>query len=436
LNIRIGYVGLSHLGLVSSVVTASKGYEVIGYDPDATLCRDLGEGRLPVHEPGLAELLTDDAARIRFTSEASDLGDCEVILISADVNTDNTDQSDLSSIDSLIKDAAAAASDGSTLVVLSQVPPGFTRKLSKTLKEDYGDREIELFCQVETLVFGNAVERAANPERIIVGCPDPASAPSVPYTGMLESFDCPVLTMGYESAELAKISINMCLVSSVSVANTMAELCEAVGADWSEIAPAVKLDRRIGRYAYLSPGLGLSGGNVERDLATVAGLAAEFGTDAGIVEAWLVNSRHRRDWALRTIHATLGPWSANAVVGIWGLAYKPETASTKNSPAVGLIEDLGEMTVRAYDPQARLEGLETANLVRCRSALEVCDGADVLVVMTPWTEFSSVDLEDVRWAMVGSVVIDPFGALDGERCARLGLVRLTLGSPTPAMEDV
>ena len=100
--------------------------------------------------------------------------------------------------------------------------------------------------------------------------------------------------MRFESAELCKIAINCCLVSSISVANTLAELCEGIGADWSEIVPALKLDRRIGAYAYLAPGLGIAGGNLERDLATVVRLADGIGSDAGVVKAWVANSRHRK----------------------------------------------------------------------------------------------------------------------------------------------
>ena len=113
--------------------------------------------------------------------------------------------------------------------------------------------------------------------------------------------------MRYESAELAKISINCCLVASVSTANTLAELCERIGADWSEIVPALKLDRRIGQYSYLTPGLGLSGGNLERDLATVIRFAEANETDAGVVEAWVSNSTWRKDWPFRTYRDLIRP---------------------------------------------------------------------------------------------------------------------------------
>ena len=162
-----------------------------------------------------------------------------------------------------------AARPDAVVVILSQVPPGFTRARQRAGRA--------LHYQVETLIFGRAIERALYPERFIVGCADPTAPLPPAYRQFLDAFGCPILPMRYESAELAKISINMCLVASVSVANTLAELCEQIGADWSEIVPALRLDRRIGPHAYLTPGLGIAGGNLERDLATVCALADRAG---------------------------------------------------------------------------------------------------------------------------------------------------------------
>src|SRR3970282_1279053 len=154
------------------------------------------------------------------------------------------------------------------IVVLAQVPPAFTRGKQRPGRL--------LYYQVETLIFGRAVERALQPERYIVGCADPALPLPPAYQGFLQAHGCPILPMRYESAELAKISINMFLVASVSTANTLAELCEKTGAEWSEIVPALKLDKRIGPHSYLAPGLGIAGGNLERDLATVCRFADEL----------------------------------------------------------------------------------------------------------------------------------------------------------------
>jgi UDPglucose 6-dehydrogenase len=208
--------------------------------------------------------------------------------VAPDIATDDFGRSDLAPIDDLLNLTFSAARDDAVIVVLSQVPPGFSRERIRS--------ERALYYQVETLIFGRAVERALYPERYIIGCADPKEALPVAYEAFLVAHNCPILKMRYESAELAKISINMCLVASVSTANTLAELCEKIGADWSEIVPALKLDRRIGQFSYLAPGLGIAGGNLERDLATVCNFADEFGTDSGVVKSWIANSKRRRDW--------------------------------------------------------------------------------------------------------------------------------------------
>src|SRR4029078_8790702 len=131
------------------------------------------------------------------------------------------------------------------------------------------------------LVFGRAVERALYPERFIVGCPDPSAPLPDAFSAFLKLFGCPMLTMRLESAELTKIAINCFLVASVSTANTLAELCEGIGADWSEMVPGLLLDKRIGQHAYLTAGLGIAGGNLERDLATVIRYADKVGSEYG-----------------------------------------------------------------------------------------------------------------------------------------------------------
>jgi len=263
----VGFAGLTHLGLVSALALASKGFRVVGYDGDAARVRDIAAGRLPVVEPGLDELARGCAQRISFSSQVKDLGACDLVYISTDVPTDDRGESDLSGISASIGQVIASLSPRALLVVLCQVPPGFTRALPLPSER--------LFYQVETLVFGRAVERATRPERYIVGCADPAKPLPEAFAAVLGAFGCPILPMRYESAELAKIAINCCLVASVTIANTLAELSERIGADWREIVPALKLDARIGQGAYLAPGLGIAGGNLERDLDHRAAIAGD-----------------------------------------------------------------------------------------------------------------------------------------------------------------
>jgi UDPglucose 6-dehydrogenase len=417
----VGFAGMTHLGLVSAAATAARGFAVIAYDANAELIGALSSFRLPVVEPGLDELLADNARRLTFTADPQDLSICDVVYISVDVPTDDEARSDLGAVRALVDAIAPRLGRDSVLVILCQVPPGFTREISRVPQE-------RLIYQVETLIFGRAVERAMHPERFIVGCSDPSKSLPPRYHEVLKAFGCPILTMRYESAELAKISINFCLVASVSVANTLAEVSEAIGADWAEIVPALKLDKRIGPQAYLAPGLGISGGNLERDLRTVLNICAREKTDGGIVEAWLHNSSYRKAWCWRVLHDRLIARNSRARIAVLGLAYKENTHSTKNSPSLELLthlQDFGSLEIRVHDPVVSPALVPFAK--GAETPLECVDNADALVIATPWPDYRELEPTELAQHMKGRLLIDPYRVLDGRAAVKAGFEYHALG---------
>ena len=415
----VGFAGMTHLGLVSGIGAAEKSFDVVCFDTDPGRIEPLLSGQLPVSEPGLAELMVRNGKRLTFTSEPQALARCDLIYVAPDVPTNEFGTSDTAPIEAMLESVFAAARPDAVVVLLSQIPPGFTRARQRPGRT--------LLCQVETLIFGRAVERTLHPERYIVGCADPSRPLPPALASFLAAWDCPVLPMRLESAELAKISINMCLVASVSTANTLAELCESVGADWSEISPALKLDRRIGPHAYLQPGPGIAGGNLERDLATVCELAGTHGTDAGVVNAWIANSRHRSGWAARTIGTELLAGRPDATVAVWGLAYKENTHSIKNSPSLATIAALPRTRLRLFDPIVPASAARHAGANAASSALDALSGADALMILTPWPEFRQIEPTVIAKTMRGRLVLDPYAVLDQHQAAAAGLRLLTLG---------
>jgi UDPglucose 6-dehydrogenase len=416
----IGYAGMTHLGLNSAVAAADRGFKMVCYDPDPLLVAALNRGELPVTEPDLLELLQKNSNHIKFTADSNALVNCDLVYVAPDVPTDDAGGSDLERIDALIRQVDAVLRPETVMVILSQVPPGFTRARMRPGRQ--------LYYQVETLIFGRAMERARFPERFIVGCADPVKPLPLALAQFLGSFGCPILQMRYESAELAKISINMCLVASVSTANTLAELCEKIGADWSEIVPALKLDKRIGHYAYLAPGLGIAGGNLERDLATVCNFADRYGTDAKVVRAWIANSRYRRDWVLRTLYREVLSKVEDPVIAVLGLAYKQDTHSIKNSPAMALLEHLNQFRVRVFDPVVSAAVVPNFHCYGAISELDTCDGANALLVMTPWSQFGNIDPVEIANRLRSKVVLDPYAVLRSSACQKAGLNYFTLGT--------
>lgn len=409
---KIAFVGMTHLGLISAVAASEKGFQVFCFDPDINLIESLKKSEPPVSEPQLIELMAKNYKLLQFSCDPKTLKNCPVIYVAPDVSTDDQGQSDLGAINKLLNIVFENTTKKNVIVILSQVPPGFTR----TWLQD--DRT--LYYQVETLIFGQAINRALLPERYIIGCLNPKAELPIAYREFLESHCCPVLPMRFESAELAKISINMCLVASVATANTLAELCEKIGADWSEIVPALRLDKRIGQFSYLKPGLGISGGNLERDLATVINYADKYNTDCGVVKAWIKNSQIRKNWVWDRLRALKLDVDFDKRIGILGLTYKESTHSVKNSPALQLLKNLARhRNVFGYDPMAIVED-ENLCYKRLASLLGVLKNTDVLIIMTPWEEFKNINLIQLSELMKGGVIIDPHNILDGNQLRVLG----------------
>src|SRR5258708_19123039 len=223
--------------------------------------------------------------------------------------------------------------------------------------------------------------------------------------------------------------INCCLVASVTIANTLAELSERTGADWSEIAPALKLDARIGQGAYLAPGLGIAGGNLERDLATIARLSQQTGSEASVIHAFVANSRHRRDWATRVLHDEVLTRKADALIGILGLAYKGNTHSTKNSPSVALISTLAPWRLKVYDPVVPASAADHPRAEGAPSALTAADGVGALAIMTPWPAFRELKPADIAPVIAVRTRLDPYRLRRAERVVGSRLARLPLVAP-------
>jgi UDPglucose 6-dehydrogenase len=419
---------MSHLGLVSAAAAAAKGFDVLGFDEDPALVARLQAGELPFVEPGLPELLAEVSDRLTFGADAEGLAACDLLYVAVDVPTAADDTSDPAPVERLLRRAARVAAPGACVVVLSQVEPGFTRRFGELVERDGRT----LCYQVETLIFGRAVQRALEPERFIVGSADPAAPPPPALHAHLAAYGCPVLPMGYESAELSKIAINAFLVSTISTTNMLAELCERIGARWDEIAPALRLDARIGPSAYLTPGLGIGGSNLSRDLATIDRLAHTHGTDAGLVGTWRSHAAHRVDWPLGVLHALLSR-VPDPRVALWGLSYKENTQSTRNSPGVRLASVLARagIDVTAYDPEAEAVACRAASFRRVADALEACADADALVVATPGPAFRDAEPAAIARALRGRLVVDPYGVLDAAGCAAAGLSQARLGAPLP-----
>lgn len=405
-----GFLGLSHLGVVSSIGWASLGSPVRAVDRDGAVVDALNRGAPPVHEPDLDALLASSRERMVFSTDPAVLADCPLVVVARDVPTDADNRSDPSAVLELVDLAVPHLRQDVVLALMSQVPPGFTRRLGERIRGQRPDLRFRLHYWIETLVFGRAVQRFLEPERIMIGCADPREPlPEVLAVG-LRRFGCPVLPMRYEGAELTKTAINLYLCSAVTYANTLSDLCEAVGADWAEMMPALRLDARIGPAAYIRPGLGIAGGNLERDLVTLQGLCREHAVDGRFIDTLVDYNGERVGWAHRKLREHVLAEVPHPAVAVWGLAYKRDTRSTKNSMALRMIGELqGCAEIRAYDPVVGAADLDLPVKV-VASREEALIGADVLLILTDWPEFAALGPTELR-AMRRPVVIDCVGVV-------------------------
>ena len=423
----VGFLGLSHLGVVTSTAWASLGEPVVGVDFDRNIVAALTRGELPIYEPGLAELLRVARARMRFTTDAASLAACPLVIISRDVPTMEDNHGDVSAVEQLVDAASSHLQPRATMVIMSQLPPGFSRAAAERIHRRDPEKALRMFYWVETLVLGRAVDRVLHPERIILGCEDPAVELPEALERRLRLFGCPVLRMRLESAELTKAAINLYLSCGVTFANTLSDVCERVGADWSEVVPALRLDARIGPAAYIRPSLGISGGNLERDLVMLRDLAEERGIDAPLIQTIVAYNARRLRWVIDKLESLVFAAVAEPTLAVWGLAYKKGTASTKNAPAIRMLSSIASRArVRAYDPAVRSSALpEGVTLVASRNDALV--GADCVVIMTDWDEFAGGDAEVFRRLMRRPVVIDCVGILEGRRDSMGGVRYVSMG---------
>ena len=236
-NLKVGFAGLTHLGLNYLAASAEMGLNVVGLDFDRKKLNKLKDSVIEYKEPNLEEVIRKNKKKIFFTNNLINLKKCHLVFISQDVKTNNTGDSYYHSLKKLIQKTTKVLNKKAVLIILSQVQPGFTGNIKFDQKR--------LYYQVETLIFGQALKRALRPERIIVGCKNPQDKINSFFSRYLHKFSCPIVKMKYESAEFTKISINILLASSITASNMLAEACEKVSADWHEIMPALQLDRII-----------------------------------------------------------------------------------------------------------------------------------------------------------------------------------------------
>lgn len=400
---------MSHLGIVSSIVAASNGFNVFCYDLDHRKIENLKNHKIEINEPDLIRLLKQAKSKITFFNDFSSLKkkiDC--YMVSQDVKTFDNGVSDLTDVKNLLKIIKKVALDTSAVVILSQVPPKFTRKYQKNF--------LYLYYQVETLIFGNAIKRAKYPERMIIGVnTKEEQVLHTKYHQYLKSFKCPLIMMNYESAELAKLSINLFLISSITFGNLMDKISSNIGANWEDISRALRLDKRIGIYSYIQPGLGLSGGNLERDLKNITNYTDKNSLEDDYFNNQVKINSEKKIFPIKRYSIFKKTSKKTNVISILGVVYKDNTDSFKNSPTINLLKYLQEENdIYVYDKHVKkITGI--SNVTFTNSLKSALNFPDVIFIMSPLKEFNKLNTLYENILIRSKLIIDPFKVITSKK---------------------
>ena len=418
---RITVIGAGYVGLVTAAGLAHLGHTVAALETDRVRLARLREGRLPIHEPGLAEMVADAVAtrRLVFGDDyAAVIPSSDFVFLAVNTPPKPDGAADTSFVLGAVRTLLNFARPGLVVVTKSTVPVGTGGEIER-LAEEAGVRHIHVASNPEFLREGSAVDDFLRPDRIVVGAESALVARRV--ADLYASIDAPVLLTSRRSAELAKYAANALLATRISFMNEIASISEAVGADVDEIARIVGADSRIGPK-FLQAGLGWGGSCFPKDLAALAATATEQGHHTPILRAVMdVNARQRTRAVAILREATRR--ASEPTIAVLGLAFKPETDDLRGSPALDVIGQLLEVgvAVRAHDPQA----MAHARLLRpdvhyAETPYEASDGADAILLATEWPEYLQLDWARIREAMRGSLVLDGRNVLHGGLLEALG----------------
>src|SRR6202453_1310733 len=410
---HIGVVGLWHLGSVTAACLAAAGYHVLAVDQDASVVAELLHGRPPVSEPGLAELLAEQAERLRLSADPLALSGASGAWVTFDTPVDDEDTADVGWVLERAEELLAPLAEGALVIVSSQLPVGSVAELEARCAARRGAQSLRFACVPENLRLGSALESFRAPDRIVagVGCERDRGE----LAELLASFGADVEWMRVESAEMTKHALNGFLATSVAFINEVAAICESVGADAAEVSRGLKSERRIGPRAYLAPGDAFAGGTLARDISFLRDLARRHGLSGDVFAGVAGGNAAHKSWAQRKLVELLaappggGDALAGTTIAVWGLTYKPGTDTLRRSSAVELCRWLIRQgaAIHVHDPMAKdLPQHWCGAVERYDQPMAAVQGADALIMATEWPIYRTISSDQWNQCSDRLVVLD------------------------------
>ncbi len=418
---RIAIVGTGYVGLTTGAYLAHLGHDVICADVVDTKVEQLKRGELPIFEAGLPELVREglDSGRLSFVLGATHAVDAaEFVFLCVQTPQGDDGSADLRYIREAAAEIGPLLPAECIVINKSTVPVGSTRVVEQSLERD----DVFVVSNPEFLREGSAVHDCLHPDRIVIGSDDQAAAMRV--AALFEGLKAPLVITDPASAETIKYASNAFLATKISYVNALANVCEAVGADVREVVLGMGYDKRIG-FEFLKPGPGWGGSCFPKDTRAMVHIADDAGYDFTLLRGVISVNEEQHERMVSKVERMVGGSLQDKVVAAWGLTFKARTDDLRDSPALEVIRRLRERgaIVRAYDPATlngehpSLEGIDVSV-----DPYPICEGADVLVVLTEWDEFRWLDFAKVAGLMKTPRIVDTRNLLESAAIRRRGFL--------------
>ena len=428
---NICVVGTGYVGLVTGAVFADLGNDVICVDNVREKIEGLKQGRMPIYEPGLEEMVARNVAdgRLTFTTSLADaVKRSELIFIAVGTPAKTNGETDLSAVEDVARGIARAMDSYKVIVNKSTVPVGTGDLVREIIaKNQPTPMAFDVVSNPEFLREGSAIEDTLRPDRIVIGAPTQQVAMTL--LELYAQLGRPMIITDVPSAEMIKYASNAFLAAKISFVNAIANVCELAGADVTQVIKGLGLDPRIGP-ACLQAGLGFGGACLPKDVESLIQTAATLGYDFKLLKSVTEINRERAQHFVETMRKALGPLD-DKVIAVLGLAFKPNTDDMREAKSVEVVALLHEAgaKIKAYDPVAteNARRLLPRGVTYCASPYEAAEKADALALVTEWNEFKFLNLERLRSLMRRPVIFDGRNFYEPDRMRRLGFEYYSVG---------
>jgi UDPglucose 6-dehydrogenase len=407
-------IGAGYVGLVSGACFAEFGANVTCLDVDEGKIEALQNGKIPIYEPGLEDLVHRNmrSGRLQFSTQFQDwIGDADLIFIAVGTPTRRGDgHADLKYVYAAATQIAQHLKGYTIIVDKSTVPVGTAREVKRVIQQANPDADFDVASNPEFLREGSAINDFMRPDRVVLGVESArAEALLRELYRPLYLIEAPILVTDLESAEITKYAANAFLATKISFINEVAELCEKTGADVHAVARGMGLDARIGKK-FLHPGPGYGGSCFPKDTQAMIRMAQDAGTSSRIVEAVVAVNAAQKARMVVKIREALGGSVANKMIAVLGLTFKPETDDMREAPSLAILPALVEQgaRIKAHDPHGMDEARKELpdSIAYTDNIDDAVRDADAIVLMTEWNQYRGLDLEKLQSLMRGNVFVD------------------------------